>query len=336
MDNNLNQGYQPTVPPSANPRGGRSGGRGRMIAGLAAAGVLVGGAAFGAVTMLSGAPVAAAAGPSGQAAVLNSALTTAATPAATVRGATARQRNLRAALGRLRRLGGIDGQFTFETKTGPRTLAFERGTIASVAGGDVVVRAKDGTTWSWTLVSESVVRQNGSKTTTGALSAGELVFVGGPVVSGTRDARLVVIRTPKKHSSSEAPRAAPRAQPPASRACPRPLDQSPKKSEPRLEPSPASPHLGPQPSGRRPRGPTPEPLTSSPEPRLVRPLPAARLFMHARNEKSPAGGELRRCPRAPRIRLRGRPWKTRAVLVTSVRLPVPHIAKINCGKSWRR
>jgi hypothetical protein len=202
MDNNLNQGYQPTAPPSANSRGGRSGGRGRMIAGLAAAGVLVGGAAFGAVTMLSGAPAAAAAGPSGQAAVLNSALTTAATPAATVRGATARQRHLRAALGRLRRLGGIDGQFTFETKTGPRTLAFERGTIASVAGGDVVVRAKDGTTWSWTLVSDSVVRQNGSKTTTRTLSAGELVFVGGPVVSGTRDARLVVIHAPKKTSSS--------------------------------------------------------------------------------------------------------------------------------------
>lgn len=198
----MNQGSQPTAPHSADPKGGRGGGRGRMIAGLAAAGVLVGGAAFGAVTMLSGGPAAATAGPTGQAAVLNSALTTAATPATTASGATVRQRHLRAALGRLRRLGGIDGQFTFETKTGPKTLAFERGTITSVAGGDVVVRAKDGTTWSWTLVSNSVVRQNGAKTTTGALSAGELVFVGGPVVSGTRDARLVVIRAPQKTSSS--------------------------------------------------------------------------------------------------------------------------------------
>ncbi len=198
----MNPGYQPTAPSAKPSGGGRSGGRGRMIAGLAAACVLVGGAAFGAVTMLSGGPAAAAAGPSGQAAVLNSALTTAANPATTVSGATARQLRLRAALGRLRRLGGIDGQFTFETKTGPRTLAFERGTIASVAGGDVVVRAKDGTTWNWTLVSDPVVRQNGSKTTTGALSAGELVFVGGPVVSGTRDARLVVIRAPHKTSSS--------------------------------------------------------------------------------------------------------------------------------------
>jgi hypothetical protein len=35
-------------------------------------------------------------------------------------------------LRRLRRLGvlaGIHGQFTFETKSGPRTLAFERGVV---------------------------------------------------------------------------------------------------------------------------------------------------------------------------------------------------------------
>ena len=109
---------------------------------------------------------------------------------------------MRDALARLRRLGGIDGQFTFETKAGPKTLAFERGTIQSVSGQDVVVRAKDGTTWNWTLVSDSVVRQDGTKATSSALSAGELVFVGGPVVSGSHDARLIVIRNPQKSSSS--------------------------------------------------------------------------------------------------------------------------------------
>lgn len=202
MDNNTGQGYQPTAPQNINrPGGGRTAGRGRLIAGLAAASVLAGGAAFGAVSLLSGGQTAAAAGPSGEAAVLNSALTTAATPGTTHDGANTQRRHLRAALVRLRRLGGIDGQFTFETKTGPRTLAFERGTITSVAGGDVVVRAKDGTTWTWVLVSDSVVRQNGAKTTTSALLAGEPVFVGGPVVSGTRDARLIVIRAPHKASS---------------------------------------------------------------------------------------------------------------------------------------
>jgi hypothetical protein len=209
MDNNdVNFGYEPTVSYRVNAAGGRSGGRGRLIAGGVAAAVLVGGAAFGAVTMLSsGSPAAAAGGPTGQAAVLNDALTTASAPSTTASGSAAastatQTRHVRDALARLRRLGGIDGQFTFETKTGPKTLAFERGTIQSVSGVDVVVRAKDGTTWNWTLVSSSVVREDGTKSTTSSLASGDLVFVGGPVVSGGHDARLIVIRTPKKASSS--------------------------------------------------------------------------------------------------------------------------------------
>src|ERR1700722_5899272 len=217
MDNNMNFGYEPTAPHSANPGGnpgrGRGGGRGRLIAGAAAATVLIGGAAFGAVTMLSDSPAAAVTGPTGQAAVLNDALSAAATPAATpasssTAGSAATQtRHRRDALARLRRLGGIDGQFTFETKTGPQTLAFERGTIQSVSGQDVVVKAKDGTTWSWTLVTDSVVRDDGTKTTTSSLAAGDLVFVGGPVVRGTPDARLIVIRTPQKSASTNTPSA---------------------------------------------------------------------------------------------------------------------------------
>ncbi len=213
-NNDTNFGYEPTAPHSAPRAAGRTTSRGRLVAGGVAAAVLVGGAAFGAVTMLSNNPAAAGTGgPTGQAAVLNDALTTASTPTTTASGAsgasgttasaTATQiRHVRAALVRLRRLGGIDGQFTFETKNGPKTLAFERGTIQSVSGQDVVVKAKDGTTWNWTLVSDSVVRQDGTKTTSSALSAGELVFVGGPVVSGSHDARLIVIRNPQKSSST--------------------------------------------------------------------------------------------------------------------------------------
>ncbi|HEX4094908.1 MAG TPA: hypothetical protein VHZ33_39840 [Trebonia sp.] len=199
-DNDRNQGYQPTASYGA-ARAGRPSGRRRLIAGATAAAVLVGGAAFGAVTMLTGGPAAAATGPTGQAAVLNTALTTADNPAAAV-GAAAAHRHGHHPLRRLRRLGGIDGQFTFETKTGPKTLAFERGTIASVAGSDVVVRAKNGATWTWTLVTDSVVRERGQKTTASALHPGEQVFVGGPVVSGTRDARLIVIRTPHKKAAT--------------------------------------------------------------------------------------------------------------------------------------
>jgi len=124
---------------------------------------------------------------SGNAAVLNSALNTEASTTATLP-------RLRWALARLRRLGGVDGEFTFHNKTGYHTLAFERGTITSLNGNDVVVRAPDGTTSTWLIVSDTVVRRGGAKTTTGALATGQTVFAGGPVVNGARDARVIVIR----------------------------------------------------------------------------------------------------------------------------------------------
>jgi len=125
-----------------------------------------------------------------QAAELNSALSTAAS------SSTTPPARVRWALGRLRRLGGVDGEFTFQNKTGFHTLAFERGTIQSVmSGSDVVIKAADGTTWTWQIVSDTVVRKSGAKTTTSALSAGEAVFAGGPVVNGAKDIRLIVIGT---------------------------------------------------------------------------------------------------------------------------------------------
>jgi hypothetical protein len=107
-------------------------------------------------------------------------------------------------------LRGIDGQFTFRGKGGTiRTLAFERGIVQSVSGSDVVVRATDGTTWTWVLGSSTVVRESGSKTSTSALATGEPVWVGGPVVSGAKDARLVVIRPPSGSSASSSPSPSP-------------------------------------------------------------------------------------------------------------------------------
>ncbi len=120
------------------------------------------------------------------AAQLNTALTDAA-------GAAPRAR-VRWALGRIRRLGGVEGTATFHNKKGFHTLAFERGTIQSVTGSDVVIKSPDGTTWTWKIVSDTVVRKNGGKTTASALSAGEKAFAGGPVVSGARDARVIIIR----------------------------------------------------------------------------------------------------------------------------------------------
>ena len=137
---------------------------------------------------MTAAASSASSAPNLQAAELNSALSTAAS------SSTTPPARVRWALGRLRRLGGVDGEFTFHNKTGFHTLAFERGIVQSVSGSDVVIKAADGTTWTWQIVSDTVVRKNGAKTTTSALSAGETVFAGGPVVSGAKDARLIVIR----------------------------------------------------------------------------------------------------------------------------------------------
>jgi len=131
-----------------------------------------------------------------QAAELNSALGTAASSSSTPPA------RVRWALGRLRRLGGVHGEFTYYNKTGFHTLAFERGTIGSVSGNDVVIKAPDGTTWTWQIVSDTVVRKSGAKTTTSALSAGETVFAGGPVVNGAKDIRLIVIGTASSTGSA--------------------------------------------------------------------------------------------------------------------------------------
>jgi len=174
----------------------------RWGTGITLAGFLAGGGIALAVVAAGGntAPTPSS-GPasSAQAAALNTALSDAAGNSAVPPA------RVRWALGRLRHLGGVDGTVTFHNKTGFHTLSFERGTIQSVSGSDVVIKAADGTTWTWHIVSDTVVRKNGAKATTSALSAGETVFAGGPVVSGARDARLIVIRPA---GSSDSPRPA--------------------------------------------------------------------------------------------------------------------------------
>jgi hypothetical protein len=200
-------------------------------AGLALVAVLAGVGAFAATHLASNTSPAAATtgatGPTGQAAQLNALLNSASSPSSSVAAATfattssgttaatnhpctARATKLKAAghpfaakyarrlcrhaLARVRLLGGLHGQFTFKTKTGYKTLAYERGVIRSISGSDVTVQASDGTTWTWVLVSNTVVRHGGQKVAASELAEGQQVFAGGPVVSGIYDARLIVIR----------------------------------------------------------------------------------------------------------------------------------------------
>jgi hypothetical protein len=204
-------------------------------AGLALVALLAGGGAYAATALSSS---ASAAGPTGQAAQLNDILNSASSPTSaaavssfaktTTATATAshpclaRAAKLKAAghpiaaervlvlcrspLARLRLLGGLHGSFTFKTKTGTTTLAYQRGSIQSVNGNDVVVQSSDGTTWTWVLQSSTVIRQGGKKTTTSSLADGEHVFAGGRVVSGAYDAKLIVVQ---KASSSSTPSPSP-------------------------------------------------------------------------------------------------------------------------------
>jgi hypothetical protein len=215
--------------------------RGRAVwwgAGLALAAVLAGGGAI-AATHLASSNSQLSSGPTGQAAALNTMLNSAGSPASEAAAASFgssspgtassclnRAAKLKAAgfpglaqavlhrcghpLRRIRLLGGIHGVFTFETKSGPRTLAYERGVIESVSGSDVEVQATDGTLWTWVLQSDTVIRHSGERVTASALSDGEQVFAGGPVVSGAYDARLIVIR-PASASSSPSPSPSPAA-----------------------------------------------------------------------------------------------------------------------------
>jgi hypothetical protein len=116
----------------------------------------------------------------------------------------------RGRLGRLRLLiRGEHGQVTYRAKDGTnKTLAFERGKVTAVTATAVTVAAADGTTWTWHLVSDSVIRQAGSKVSAASLAAGQQVFAAGPVVNGADDARLIVIR-PAAPAAAASPSTAP-------------------------------------------------------------------------------------------------------------------------------
>ncbi len=159
----------------------------RWGVGVTLAGFVVGGG-LAAITMTGNSTGAASSATSDVAATNNAELSTLLSAANASGSTTTRPGPLR----RIRAIGGYYGSLTFRGGT----VAYERGTIESVTHGDVVVRAPDGTTMTWLLVSNTVVRDRG-KASTSVLSDGQLVFIGGRMVNGARDARLIVVRTPK-------------------------------------------------------------------------------------------------------------------------------------------
>jgi hypothetical protein len=119
---------------------------------------------------------------------------------ARLRACIRRYVRLRAALGalRLHRLRilihrTLHGQITIETKNGPKTLAFERGAVQSVSGNSLVIRAADGTVWTWNLSSATRVIKAWQRVGASALAAGQRVLVLGEVSAGSDQARRVLI-----------------------------------------------------------------------------------------------------------------------------------------------
>jgi hypothetical protein len=199
---NLYQDGMPVPPPPPAPR--KTNGRVRRIAASsAAAAVLLGGGAAIGIAMTGGA--SAATSDSGSTQQLTAA---AQKPAAQCRSLAAEaKRNghpilarridalcRRDRLIRMVAAGGIYGSITYKAKDGTRTLAFERGTVASLVGSVITVRAVNGTTWTWDITSSTVIRESGHAVAQSSLSDGEQVLVAGQVVSGVNDARLVRIR----------------------------------------------------------------------------------------------------------------------------------------------
>lgn len=113
-----------------------------------------------------------------------------------LRSCLRRYLRLRAGLARLRLLARrtLHGQITVVTRTGPRTIAFERGTVQSLSGSSVVVKAADGTAWTWQVGRDTRIVKAGRRVGPNALAAGQRVFVIGQVAGGSDDARQVVIR----------------------------------------------------------------------------------------------------------------------------------------------
>jgi hypothetical protein len=199
---------QPTTPAGRPVGRRRFGACARWLACLAVAVVLAGGSVLGMSMSGSGSPEAARAVLTGNALGTGHPTTTSAgsvghgvTAAA---GSGARpgrvahrvRLRLRAGLVRLLRLArrALHGQITVAAKAGPRTIAFERGSVQSLSARSVVVKAADGTVWTWQVGRVTLILKAGQRVGPSALAAGQRVFVIGQVTGGADHARRVVIR----------------------------------------------------------------------------------------------------------------------------------------------
>jgi hypothetical protein len=96
-----------------------------------------------------------------------------------------------------RMLVGVHGEATVRARGGGFvTYTWQRGQITSASAGSLTVKSADGTSWTWTVTSDTKVRKNGGKSTSSALAQGDTAFVLGRP-DGTGRAALGVV-VPKR------------------------------------------------------------------------------------------------------------------------------------------
>lgn len=91
--------------------------------------------------------------------------------------------------------GSVRGEVVLDTKKGAVTVGFQGGTTSNVSSGTVTVTDKTGTAQTWSVSSDTKVRERGVASP--QLSDDERVVVVGVKSDGTLAARLIVIAPAK-------------------------------------------------------------------------------------------------------------------------------------------
>ena len=108
--------------------------------------------------------------------------------------ATGKQGARRKAIRQYLRKNTLHGEITVQSKSGPKTIVVQRGSVTAVSGNSVTVKSTDGYTLTWTLDGKVRIVQDKKKVETSALKAGEQIGVAG-TKDGTADAaRLIAIK----------------------------------------------------------------------------------------------------------------------------------------------
>ncbi|HEX6469117.1 MAG TPA: DUF5666 domain-containing protein, partial [Streptosporangiaceae bacterium] len=77
-----------------------------------------------------------------------------------------------------------------------KAFDWQNGQVTGVSGSSVTVRSSDGTTWTWTLTGDTLVRKNKKDGSASDIAAGDKVAIAGARSGGTRTAARVMDPAP--------------------------------------------------------------------------------------------------------------------------------------------